>query len=100
MGATLGVTIMGAIVNHGLPPGVRRRARGSAIHRLPPAARAGLANALHPAFLAAAFVSLVVWVIAVVCVKEQPLRRTLDDDLTPPRPLRPTPATTAVESRP
>ena len=35
MGATLGVTIMGVIVNHGLPPGVRRR---RARERAPPAA--------------------------------------------------------------
>ena len=34
MGATLGVTVMGVIVNHGLPPGVGRR-RG---RRDPPAA--------------------------------------------------------------
>ena len=37
MGATIGVTIMGVIVNHGLPPGVAAAARASAIHRLPPA---------------------------------------------------------------
>ena len=65
MGATLGVTVMGVIVNHGLPPGVQT-ARASAIHRLPPAARKGLADAIHPAFLAAALVSVAVWVIAVL----------------------------------
>ncbi len=41
MGATIGVTVMGVIVNHGLPAGVSADAEGSAIHRLPPAARAG-----------------------------------------------------------
>src|SRR5204862_4090024 len=48
IGATLGVTIMGVIVNQGLP----RQTQGERIvHRLPPAARHQLANALHPAFL-------------------------------------------------
>ncbi len=97
IGATLGVTIMGVIVNHGLPPGVRVGAEGSGIHRLPRAARVGLANALHPAFLAAAAVSLAVWVIAVIWVKEQPLRRSLDE-VSPVEGAAATPATTAVES--
>jgi MFS family permease len=97
MGATLGVTIMGVIVNHGLPPGASI-GEGATIHRLPPAARSGLANAIHPAFLAAAAVSFVVWIIAVVWVKEQHLRRTLDE-LSPAEASAATPATTAVESR-
>jgi hypothetical protein len=79
MGATLGVTIMGVIVNHGLPASVRAGGEGSVVHRLPPAGRAGLAHALHPAFFAAAIVSFLVWVIAVGWVKEQPLRQSLDE---------------------
>src|SRR5207248_5691628 len=79
MGATIGVTVMGAIVNNGLPASVSRGGEGSIVHRLPPAGRAGLAHALHPAFFAAAIVSLVVWVIAVVWVKEQRLRQSLDE---------------------
>jgi hypothetical protein len=78
MGATVGVTIMGAIVNHGLPPGVGG-SEGIGLHRLPPAARETLANALHPAFGVAAAISAVVWLIAVLWVKEQPLRRSLDE---------------------
>jgi EmrB/QacA subfamily drug resistance transporter len=78
MGATIGVTVMGAIVNHGLPAGVGGT-EGIGIHRLPPAARAGLADALHPAFLVAACVAAVVWLIAVLYVKEQRLRRSLDE---------------------
>jgi hypothetical protein len=97
MGATLGVTIMGAIVNHGLPPGVSL-GEGSAIHRLPRAQRAELANAIQPAFLAAALVSVAVWVIAVIWVKEQRLRRTLDE-ISPLEGAAATPATTPVESR-
>jgi EmrB/QacA subfamily drug resistance transporter len=78
MGATIGVTVMGAIVNHGLPRGVGG-AEGVGIHRLPPAAREGLATALHPAFLVAACVAAVVWLIAVLYVKEQRLRQSLDE---------------------
>ena len=78
MGATIGVTVMGAIVNAGLPPGVGG-SEGIGLHRLPPAARETLAAAIHPAFAAAAAVSAVVWLIAVKYVKEQPLRRSLDE---------------------
>jgi EmrB/QacA subfamily drug resistance transporter len=78
MGATIGVTIMGAIVNHGLPRGAAGGELG-VVHRLPPALRETLADALHPAFLAAAIVGVGVWVIAVVGVKEVPLRRSLEE---------------------
>src|SRR3954454_22659636 len=56
MGATVGVTVMGAILNHGLPPGVGG-SEGIGIHRLPPRAREALAAAIHPAFAVAACVS-------------------------------------------
>jgi predicted MFS family arabinose efflux permease len=78
MGATIGVTVVGAIVNHGLPSGVGG-AEGIGIHRLPPASRQSLASALHPAFLLTTGVALVVWLVAVTWVKEQPLRRSLDE---------------------
>ena len=76
MGATIGITVMGAIVNHGLPAGL---SEGVGIHKLPRAAREGLAGAIRPAFLVSACVAAAVWLIAVVWVKEQPLRRTLDE---------------------
>jgi EmrB/QacA subfamily drug resistance transporter len=97
MGATIGVTIMGAIVNHGLP----RQAGGAelgVVHRLPPALRESLAQALHPAFLAAAIVSVGVWVIAVLGVKEVPLRQSLDE-LPAVEAAAGTPNPGAVESR-
>ena len=75
MGATIGVTVMGVIVNHGLPRGVAAGGEAAQVHRLPPALRSGLAGAIHPAFLVAACISAAVWVIAVLFVKEQPLRR-------------------------
>ena len=98
MGATLGVTLMGMIVNQGLPAAMRTGGAGAAIHRLPPAGRLGLANAIHPAFLAAACVAALVWVIAVLWVKEVPLRRTLDD-AAPVEASAGTPATDPLDSR-
>jgi EmrB/QacA subfamily drug resistance transporter len=79
MGATLGVTVMGVLVNHGLPSGVAAGGEGAQVHRLPPALRSGLAAAIHPAFLLAACIAAAVWVIAVLFVKEQALRRSLDE---------------------
>jgi EmrB/QacA subfamily drug resistance transporter len=79
MGATFGVTIMGAIVNHGLPAAASRNGELQVIHRLPPALRQTLSDALHPAFLAATVVSVLVWIVAVLGVKEVPLRESVDD---------------------
>jgi len=79
IGATVGVTVMGVIVNLGLPEGLQGGAEGVVVHRLPLAFRDDLASALKPAFLAAAIVALVVWVIALVGVKEVPLRSGFED---------------------
>jgi EmrB/QacA subfamily drug resistance transporter len=98
MGATLGVTIMGVLVNHGLPKGVGANELGT-IHRLPESARVTLANAIRPAFLAAAAVSAVVWLIAVVFVKEQHLRRSLDE-VSAVDAAAGTPATAGIDSEP
>jgi EmrB/QacA subfamily drug resistance transporter len=75
MGATIGVAVMGVIVNAGLPAGAG--SGGVAIHRLPPALRDALAAALRPAFLAATATALLVFAIAVTWVKEVPLRRSV-----------------------
>src|SRR6266498_2924305 len=79
IGMSVGVTVIGVIVNLGLPQGLHGEAEGVAVHRLPPALREDLASALRPAFLAAAAVSVVVWIIALVGVKEVPLRSGFDD---------------------
>jgi MFS family permease len=98
IGATIGVTVMGAIVNHGLPPGLGG-SEGIGIHRLTPAGRAGLAGAIHPAFLVASCVSLAVFVIAFLWVKEVPLRRTLDE-VSAADAAAGAPATAGVDSEP
>jgi EmrB/QacA subfamily drug resistance transporter len=85
IGATLGVTAMGVIVNHGLPPGSNLD-RGS-VHRLPPPLRVELADALHPAFLAAAALCLVTFTIVFLWLKEAPLREEVETP--PPEPAAP-----------
>src|SRR6266536_6628543 len=47
IGATIGVTVMGVIVNHGLP--AQAEGGEGLAHRLPPELRVALADALHPA---------------------------------------------------
>ena len=90
MGATLGVTVMGVIVNHGLPPGAAADEWVS-IHRLPPRARATLADALQPAFLVAAALA------AFVLGDRGPLRQgaRFAARWTRSRPPTPQPATPA-----
>lgn len=77
IGATLGVTLMGVIVNQGLPKGVG--AEGSVVHRLPPTLREDLASALQPAFLAAAVLCVVVLVIVLFGIREVPLRKGFEE---------------------
>ena len=77
IGATLGVTVMGVLVNQRLPAGVR--AEGISIHRLPLAGREQLAQALQPAFLFAAIVCGLVLIVSVVWVREMPLKRGFED---------------------
>jgi prolipoprotein diacylglyceryltransferase len=97
IGATLGVTLMGVIVNQQLPAGVR--AEGTAIHRLPTAGRVALANALHPAFLAAACLCGLVFVISLLWVREVPLRRGVEDEVVIGDEASPQPASPAKALR-
>ena len=79
IGATVGVTVMGVIVNQGLPPRLRTTGEGATIHQLPLGLRVDLANAIQPAFLAAACIGVVMWLIAFFGVKEVPLRTGFED---------------------
>jgi len=77
IGSTLGVTLMGVLVNQRLPASVR--GEGVAIHRLPTAGRAELARALQPAFLSAAVVCGLVLLVSLLWVREVPLKRGFED---------------------
>jgi hypothetical protein len=79
IGATIGVTIMGVIVNQGLPPAARSSGLEGAVHRLGPALRIDLANALKPAFLAAACIAAVVFFIVLFGIEEIPLRTGFEE---------------------
>jgi MFS family permease len=76
IGATLGVTLMGVIVNQGLPPAARNE---QVAHRLAPLARVELADALHPAFLASACLCVVVFLLVVFGIREVPLRKGFEE---------------------
>jgi hypothetical protein len=73
---------MGVIVNHGLPSGAPLDRQ--AVHRLPPQLREALADALHPAFLAASGLCVVTLVIVALWLKEVPLRRELEEPTVEP----------------
>jgi hypothetical protein len=87
---------MGVIINQGLPSGIQ--SEGVAIHRLPPAGRVALADALHPAFFAAAVVCGLVFVVSLLWVREVPLRRGLEDVAVGDEPS-PQPGTRVEPSR-
>ena len=94
IGATLGVTIMGVIVNQGLPTSARGHEQLS--HRLPATLRADLANALHPAFVCAAVVCGVVFLVSLFGIREQPLRRGFEEAVILGDEASPTEATEAA----
>jgi EmrB/QacA subfamily drug resistance transporter len=77
IGSTLGVTVMGVLVNQNLPPSVNTSS--VAIHRLPPAGRRALANALHPAFFSGVVLCAAVFVISLLWIREAPLRTGLEE---------------------
>jgi MFS family permease len=77
IGGTLGVTIMGVIVNQGLPAGAANG--GLVVHRLQGPARAALAHAIRPAFLAATCISALVLPIVLAGVRDVRLRRGFDE---------------------
>src|SRR5438034_4936694 len=93
IGATLGVTLMGVIVNQGLPRGVSKE--GVAVHRLQGPLRVGLAHALRPAFLAALLVSALVLPIVLVGIRDVRLRHGFEDVVVGDEPS-PQPATAAA----
>jgi EmrB/QacA subfamily drug resistance transporter len=90
IGATLGVTLMGVIINHGLPAGADIESQ--AVRELPPHLREALAEAMQPAFLAATGLCLVVLLIVYFGLREVPLREGLDEEPAVAVPEAKTPA--------
>ena len=77
IGSTLGVTLMGVVVNQRLPKSVS--IEGTTIHRLPEAGRVALAHAIQPTFLLGAVACGLVFLISLLWVREVPLRRGLEE---------------------
>jgi EmrB/QacA subfamily drug resistance transporter len=95
IGGTLGVTLMGVIVNQNLPA----RLRGGSlapVHRLSGPARATLADAITPVFLAAFFICVLVFVLVVVFVREVPLRSGFEDVVVSGEEVTPQPGRRAT----
>jgi EmrB/QacA subfamily drug resistance transporter len=78
IGATLGVTLMGVIINQGLPSGTD--IESEAVRRLPPNLREALAEAMQPAFVAASGLCVIVFLIVYFGLREVPLRKGLDEE--------------------
>jgi EmrB/QacA subfamily drug resistance transporter len=93
IGGTLGVTLMGVIVNQGLPHGAT--GGGFVVHRMSGPLRAALAHALRPAFFAAMCVSAFVLPSVLVGIRDVRLRRGFEDvteEITGPAAAPPTTA--------
>jgi len=93
LGGVLGDFVRGA-PDPSLPAGVRGET--TVIHRLPLAGRVALAHALHPAFLAAAGLCALVFLISLLWVREVPLRRGVEDEPVYGDEASPQPGTTAA----
>jgi MFS family permease len=91
IGSTLGVTLMAVIINHGLPSGTA--VEEASVRQLPPGLREALADAMQPAFLSAAGLAVLIFVIVLFGLREVPLR---DDFEEQPAAALPEPKTPTV----
>jgi EmrB/QacA subfamily drug resistance transporter len=78
IGATVGVTAMGVIVNQGLSS--QNEIDRLTVDRLAPSLREDLASAMQPAFLAASALCVLVLVIVALWLREVPLRRDFEEE--------------------
>ena len=78
IGGTLGVTVMGVIAARELPRGAD--VRGPIPKHLPLFVRQELAEAIRPAFLFAACVCLVALALVAIGLREEPLRRSFEEE--------------------
>jgi hypothetical protein len=67
----------------------------ASVRRLPPSLREALAAAMQPAFMAAAGVAVVIFLIVLFGMREVPLREGFEDDATTAVPESKTPAVLA-----
>jgi Major Facilitator Superfamily len=91
IGGTVGVSVMGAILAAGLPAGAATRAlggTGAGAGASSPAAREALASAIHPIFLIGVPM-MAVTLLLVALIPEEPLRRSVRDDVTRPESPEP-----------
>jgi EmrB/QacA subfamily drug resistance transporter len=96
IGATLGVTLIGVIINHGLPSGTV--VEEASVRRLPPNLREALAEAMQPAFLAAAGLGVVIFLIVLFGLREVPLREGFEEDAAAAVPESKTPTVVRSET--
>ncbi len=82
IGTTVGVTMFGAIINHGLPRDLR--GRDTAVYDLTPGGRSGLADAIQPAFFLGAVLCAVVFAVVWFGLEERPLRRSISEPTAGP----------------
>ena len=96
IGAALGVTLMGVIINHGLPGGTA--VEEASVRRLPPSLREALADAMQPAFLSAAVLAALIFVIVLFGLREVPLRDDFEEDAVAAMPEAKTPTVVRSET--
>ena len=80
VGAAIGVTAMGVIINSGLPSGTD--VESAAVRQLPPNLRETLAEAMQPAFLAGVGVCAITLLVVFLGLREVPLRKGFEDEPT------------------
>jgi EmrB/QacA subfamily drug resistance transporter len=79
-GATLGVAVMGVIVNQHLPPHIAASiSTGESVDHLSLPVRVSLEHALQPAFLFAAGAAALLFFVVLWGVHDVPLRRSVDE---------------------
>jgi MFS family permease len=96
IGSTLGVTLMGVIINHGLPSGTA--VEEASVRQLPPSLREALAQAMQPAFLSAAVLAALIFVIVLFGLREVPLRDGFEEDTAAAVPEAKTPTVVRSET--
>jgi predicted MFS family arabinose efflux permease len=96
VGSVLGVTVMGVIINHGLPSGTA--VETAAVRQLPPSLREALAEAMQPAFLAGAGICAITLLIVFLGLREVPLRKGFEEDVLAAVPEGKTPTVVRSET--